>query len=662
MVTTRAKADLRLQVGSVDLRLVVATNRNGEKLFTRRPSAPRKPRPLPDLAIPHFGSGCGAFYFQPGTYAICLNGDCRYGWLMPGPREEADLTGIAAGYRVKKIIKHGDVNFALTYNGTNTRIYRVESGAWAQKLEVTSNEGFDIVSFKDVVAVGFNTSTGYRFSSDDGGTWSTSTKTSGNASKAKYFVVQTTGLTTPRVAYAVDPNELYFTEDLTNGDPSGSTDTKVGDNASDQQKITSLTEDVDGRILAGTRHVLYRLDPDENGLLSLVTAVSRWYPDPPADAGGQGDRDNFEQYAKIDDRIWYNVAGYELVEYHNGRIRNENLAPWRTSERAIPRMQLPINAVTQAHGWVLVAVGSKNTSTLKAVTHAPAGGQLTQNTFGTTSDIYAGRYQEDPPGSGQIRFVWHGILLVTTDPLRFMWLDEDDSYLYLASGDSESVNAQMLRCRFPADNPLYRLYSSAIVLNTGTVTLELGRIDFDDPDMVKILRSFRAHTLGLASTTPSLHIEYRPEAAYDTSTAYTDLGTDPTYVTNASAETGTSFPASKTFRTMWMRFEMKGNSGSNLYGVLIDAELTAEAFTEHFDVLEFTANVDSGSLDGSGVYSLMSARQVSDAISTWRDGTTLATLTDIETQESWTVQLEGYSISGLGQDMTLSVVCREAVT
>lgn len=655
MVTSLTKGDINVTVGTVNMNLRLKVGRDGKKSYVRQPSPPTRPMPDPHLKFSHFGYGCGAFRHHDGYYALALNGDLRSGWFQPGLREVVDLTGIAAGYRIKKIIKHGDVNFALTYNPAvaATKVYRVET-TWVEHLNVAAQEGFDLVSFKDVIAVSFNTGASYQFSSDDGTNWTASTKSSGNADNAKYFLAQTTGLTAPRVIYTLDPNILYFTEDLTNTDATGSTDTTIGDNASDQQKTTSITEDSAGNVLVGMRHYLVRLEPDEQGLLSTVILVSKYYPDPPLDAGGQGDRDNFEQYAKIEDRIWYNAGGYDLVEYYQGKIRNEKMAPWRMSKGPIPRMQLPINAVTQAGEWVVLAVGTTTPTTLKNIAHAPAGDNLIQNTFGSTSDIYVGQYMNI---QGNIEFVWHGIILATTDPLRYMWYDEDDFRLYLASGDAELINAQMLRARFTPDNPLYHYISSIIELRTGACTLETGRVDYEDPNSVKILRSMEAHTLGLATGTPSLQILYRPESAYDTATDMTSL---VTYTANATAETGTAFPASKTFRTCWFQFIITGNA-NNTYAIMSDAELIAETFPERVALVQFNAEGASGVIDISGVPAMMSAHQIGQAMDTWQDGNALATITDTETGEAWNMLLLAYTITGLGQDTDLAVTAQEAL-
>lgn len=661
-MTTVGKADVNITVGSVNLNLSLKRTQDGMLSWVRSPSPPSSPIPPPRLEIPHFGYGCGAYHNVPGFYAIALNADCSGGWVMPGPREVAEMTGIAAGYRVKKIVRHIDILTALTYNGTNTNIYRVESGAWVLKAQIASVEGTDIVSFKGYVAVALGPSNAYQFTnetSNGASSWvaftaSTKTGNSNGARNANKFLVQTNGLSAPRVVYVTNPNQVYFTEDLSNGDAVGSTSATIGDNQTAQNYVNSIVQDSTGAVLFGMRHQLYKTR-------DFVTfeEVGDYYPDPPADAGGQSDRLNFEDPVIVEDRIYYIVNGYDLLEYYRGNL-NAKMAPREVMAPGggyIPRTDLPINAITKAGKWLVAALGSKNTATLKSVAHTPGGDNLLQNTFSVTSELYKGRYQVV---NGHEVLVWHGILLQCTDPLRYMFYDEDDSYLYLASGDSESANAQMRRCYFFNDVSLNRITSGAVVLNTGTWELELGRIDLEAPSLVKILRSFDCHTMGLASTTPNLQVLYRPEPGYDTTTDYSNLTGSGGYTTNALAETGTAFPTSKTFRHMWLKFIGTGNATSNTYAVLMDAQLIAETFPERFAMIQFIANGISGSLDATGVPAPMSAKQIGDAMDSWQDGNALATVTDSMTGDSWSMLLMDYQIRGIAQKMELTVTAKEA--
>ena len=640
---------VRLQVGSVDLSFRIRQLKNGRYAWTRKPSPPLKPLPAPFFHFEHFGDGCGAFRQKPGVYGIAVNADCRAGYIAPGPREVADMTGIAAGYRVRKVIKHGDVNMAITYNGTDSRVYREEASAWVLKETVAGAAATDITSFKDVVAVGYGPSTAYRFSSDDGGTWTASTKT-GNAKYANRFLRQITGLANPRVRYFVNPNLSFWTEDLTNTDAVGSTGVTFEDTATDQQFFTSATVGNLGEIVVGMRHALFRLDPDD-----IVVKLTDDYPDPPADAGSQGDRDNFEAYAEIKGRLYYVVKGYEIIEYFNGRVVNEQMAPYHQGP-LIPRMHLPINAILALPGnYLMVAQGTTTPSTLKNVANYPGITALLANTFGSTSDIYLGRYEER---DGVEKWVWHGSILETTDSVRYAWLDEDDNYVYLASGDSELINAQQLRFLFVATPPLAHEISSIVNLNTGTWRVETGILDQGDSFAIKVLRNFQARTVGLAATNPTLRVDYRTESDY---TAAAGFSTLVSYNLDSTAETGTDFAASITSRTPRLQFRGTGNATSNTYAVLMDAQVKLETLAERVSYITFVAEAADGTISADGAPAPVTANQVSDAMNTWIAATDLATITDWGTNDSYTCQLEDFTIEGMGHEMELTIVAREAV-
>ena len=187
--------------------------------------------------MPGFGQGAGAATFHQGYYGICLNGDCRFNFFMPGPREVVDLTGIAAGYRVVAECRHrdfltgqtADLPTIATTNNTDTKIYQL-STTWRLAATITSRVATanGLVSFKNVLAVAFGSGNAYQFATAQTAdglsvTFTASSKTAANASKANSFVVQNNGVLIPQVAYVVSPNELYLTQDLTNTDTTGST-------------------------------------------------------------------------------------------------------------------------------------------------------------------------------------------------------------------------------------------------------------------------------------------------------------------------------------------------------------------------------------------------------------------------------------------------------
>ena len=517
-----------------------------------------------------FGKGCGADRFEPGFYGLGENVNCEYGEAQPGPREVVDVTGIAAGYRVKAMCWHAGGLFIATDNGTDTKIYRQET-TWvlAATISAATVAGpYALVSFNSVLAVALGTGDAYQFSTNTGAvgagyTFTASTKSTASSKYANCFLVQSNGLVTPRVVYATSPNELYFTTDLTNGDATGSTATYITDANSTDNYVTSLREEDTGQLLIGMRRALWSLDGD----LVRPQRLTHDFPDPPGDAGGQSDRNNFEASCEVNGRVYYIVSGSELIEYDHGRI-NEFMAPKWQGPR-IPRMGLPLNAICAVGGKVYLAMGTGNT--LLGVAHAAGGTARTvANIPGTTSDLYVGQYVEDPD-DGSRRFTWHGVILKCTSLLRFMWFDEDTDYLYLCSGASEAINLQQYRCIVTKDNGLYHLKSSVIVLNTGTWKLEVLGIDYGLPYYAKKAMHIACRTIGLASTTPSLEVEYKVTGDYDATAFKSDF---VTFIVNNRAELGENFPANTIFHTMDLRFV--GIGGTNVYAVLQEAELLAE--------------------------------------------------------------------------------------
>lgn len=513
-----------------------------------------------------FANGAGAFDHADGYYAIALNADCRWGPAIPGPREVVDLTGIATGFRVRKFERHNDVQCLLTTDGTDTKIYRRQSGAWALKTTFSGAVGTDLVSFNDgtnsTLIAFLGASTAFQYSTDDGATWTASTK-SGNAKYGNLGMVQMNGLAAPRVVYVRNPNQIYYSTNMANTG-NVTTSSSVGD-FSAQTYFTSLTEDDTGMVLCGMRNSLFAFD----GVNSIRIAGP--FPDPPADAGGQSDRNNFEAVATVNGRIYYNFSGYEIGEWFHGQW-NAYMAP-KWSGPLIPRMDLPVNAMAAVHGWLVVALGSKNTATIKAATYSPGGSALVQNSFGVTSELWAGRYQVNP-ATGSMGFVWHGILLQCTDPLRYMWYDEDESYLYLASGDAESADLQQRRCLWYSVAPQFHALSSVVTLQTGAWEVESGRIMNGDAYVVKRFVSLEAAPLGCDSATPTLEVLYRAVQEYET-TAYTSL---VTWYDSHNSRRGVRFPYHQSYRSGRIKFKGTGNAGSNAYAVLLNARVFSERY------------------------------------------------------------------------------------
>ena len=337
---------------------------------------------------PGFPLGAGALSARPGAYQIAEDWDGRFG--IPGPREVADLTGIAAGYRVVKILKSVDINIAVTTNGTDTKVYRKET-TWVVRATISTRVATDAVAFKGVLAVALGSSNPYQFATDSGAgalTFAASTKTSNNASKANYFLVQSNGLLTPRVIYCTNPNEVYYTEDLTDSDAAGVNASYIGDNASAQNAFSSIAEEPGtGRVLFGMRHALYTLH-SEPGYEGVWERLTENFPDPIADAGGQSDRLNFEAPVLVNGVLYYPVVGYDILAWYGASTPYDRfIAPRWVNDCKLPRMDLPVNCLASAGGYLLAFLGSKNTATLKDVTYFPGGSAHLAATFTVNSEM-----------------------------------------------------------------------------------------------------------------------------------------------------------------------------------------------------------------------------------------------------------------------------------
>ncbi len=507
-----------------------------------------------------FPRGAGALTLTEGAYSLGLDWDGRYS--IPGPREVADLTGIASGYRVYQMLRHGDVPYCITGNLTDTRVYRLET-TWVLRATISSRTPSGpqcAISFNNILAIGFTGGNAYQYTADITAvahTFIASTKTAVNSKQATCFLQQDNGVATPRVTYGVQ-NQIYSTFDLTNTDATGTNPTYIGDTAVLQNTITSLAEEPGtGRILIGMRRALYTVHT-EPGHEGSVEKLTEDFPDPVLDAGGQSDRQNFEEPATVGGVIYYPISGYGLlgwgVQGANGASYSVYMAPRDVNNGAIPRMVLPINALVAAgHGSFLVLfLGSKNTATLKDVTYYPGGNASIGGQFTTASEMWIG-----DPSSGSL--VWHGVVLQCTNPLRGAWFNEDDNYLYMFSGGSESADQQMTRCLFPLVNPINQMVSSAVVLNAGTWQMEPGAITMGDDYAFKAPIGIAVQTLGLASATPSLEVEYKVTDDYDTSAFNSEL---VTFVSSEVALEGVRFPDDTLYRKLYLRFVGVGTGNS----------------------------------------------------------------------------------------------------
>jgi hypothetical protein len=601
--------------------------------------------PAGKLVLRDFSRGLGHFSLdaEPRGYLIGTNVDTRWeGVVIPGPREEADMTGIASGYRVRQRIMHGGVNWVLTDNGTNTKVYRVETGAWVEKLNVNSTIGTCMVSFKDVIAVGLGNAVAYQYSSNDGTAWTASSKATNSKYMNRVTIVQP-ARDAAKVAYCVNPNLLYFTEDLTNTSES-TTSSTVGDN--DNDEFNSIISDDNAALYMGKRNYLYTIASD--GSVWAVDGPRRYFATSEAGAAGLA---NYEAPIKIEGRLYFPYEDSNILELnpHTG-AKHEHMEPAAFGPQ-VPRLQLPLNAMTEVAGWLVIAIGSASTSTIRSGAVAPGSTALLANTFATTSELYFGKYVNLGGDEGE-RWVWHGSMLTCTDLLGHMWYDDDSDFLYLASSASESVNLQQVRCFVPPINPLFKQTSSIVKLNTGTWTLETGLFQAGESNVhiTKTWRTAKVTTRGLASTTPSLAVKYRV-ADDDTSTAYSTLAT---YTTPALARTGTSFPASTSGHGVRFQFVGVGNA-SDIYAQLYRAEMEFLLYPPALDSMSVSFKAVSGQVLRTGARATTSMKEMRAALDTIKDATTPFSVTDNETGDTWQCVLTSWEERGSGRERVISM-------
>lgn len=517
---------------------------------------------------------------QSGRYTITTNATTRFGFMTAGLLEEADHSGIDAGYYTLKQIKYvsydgTEYQIRLTTNGSATRIYHRANGltAWTNFSKAiapfTTAVATDVVSFYSaeaasaILIVGFGTSGVWQFTRAlAAGSWTNNEQ--GAASRAEYMTkahVQETGLSQARLVWAVSPSpsvadmkgvELYTVTDVTistdipTGPVAETGPTTIAPFGGDY--VTSITENDLGDLFVGTRNRLYGFDD-----AGLPVVVAGPFADPPTDAGGTSDRRNFETYAQLpDSSLLYVVEGYDLVRVRSAAdpqtVREQRYAPRSSVDTpgGLPRVNLPISAVVRAGEWVVCAL-TANTASI-TLANQPGGTALLQNAITNgVSEIYVGKLVDD-------RLVWWGSELATFDRLRYLYYDAYDSYLWLYGGDDNAAR----RCKFFLDDPYTRLVGGSIKLSAGTPSVEFAPLDIDGEYQPKGAGLITIDAQSLTSTS-TCTVAIRPQPDYDTSTAFTTLAV---YSSAAIAERGTHVGRSTTFDRLRVRVTLGTGSGT----------------------------------------------------------------------------------------------------
>lgn len=662
-------ADLRLVSGSTDIYLTLRRDPStGLATFTRTQAEPLNPiinttgeldyrsvAPAQGVTwdLSDFSKGLGGFIATPGYYYSALHCDTRYpGVVMPGPLNVADLTGIAANEKVIKRITVGADNWIIT----TTTAYRSVGGT-ANWTEVgangtgwTAGNPTDIVAFSDsgttTVGVAMGASTAFQYTTDSGTNWTASTR-AGSSDNANYFCVASRAGTAPKIWYAVNPNLLFSSANLLNG-TAVTTESTVGDTTNDE--FTSLIEDDTGVLLIGKRRSLYSID--SNGGVRVLAGPYRYYATSiagaPTGTPTRPANQNFENPQVIEGRVYYPIEDYRILEYDHG-VLTEDIEP--SAWGAAPDLYLPINAMVAVGRELWVALGSQ-TSGLLLTTMVPGRAVLKGNLYtAQRSEVYAGRRQ--PDGSWQ----WHGSIVSTdfgsSGILRYMWYDDATNYLYLSAAVQQLINVSQRRCFVPLRHPLAAPVGGVVKLYTDAWELETGIYYQQQPNITKTLR----HVSGKVriASGSSLLVAYRV-AVEEATTAYATVAT---WTSQATAETGTAFPAGTTFKGARLLFQ-SGSGADDDYVLLYNAQVVHQYYPTRYHNVTFTVTGGDGQTNLAGAVNRVSGTKgVRAALDVWLDATEPATVTDVETGETFSMNLDRYEVRGIGKTQQFTIYARE---
>ena len=444
----------------------------------------------------------------------------------------------------------------------------------------------------------------------------------------------------------VNPNLLYSSADLLNA-TTVTTGSIIGDYLNDE--FNCLVEDDTGVLLAGKRHFLYTID-SLGGVRKINQAPYKHYttsdagsyvgyPTRPANA-------NFENPVDIEGRLYFPVEDYRILEYDHGQL-TEDIQP--SAWAAAPALQQPLLGMTRVNGELWVVIGQASTVP-RSATLLPGNTALLANDIASAkAEFFAGRRQ--PNGSWQ----WHGSIYqsATANKPRYIWWDRNAGFLYAANANQSAADGSQYRMLVSGVfNPLSYLFSSNVVLSTAVWTIETGLYTQQQPNITKTLRYGSGR---MRVGTPTLVVKYRT-ATDDLSTGYSTLDT---YTTTALAATGTAFPASQTFTGLRLQFVSAGTAANNDYAVLYNFQVVHGFYPTRYADITFTVDIDQGSMAPSGGMEQQNIGSIKAFIDSWETETEPATLTDILTNESFSVNLDSTKLVGVGAQRKLLVTCHE---
>lgn len=419
--------DVAISNGNTTIGLMLVKDKDGRKAW-RRELAPglapvvrsdgdvdyRSLRPDQEIGadFTDLSGGFGAYDHEPGRYQYADGLDCSYpGTIVGGPYVAS--TALAPPGALDGAMGASCVHDNGTlFMGAGRRVYSWNGSNWIDKDNAGATV-HDIVSYRGTLVAALGHLTAYRYSTDDGATWTTSILAQ---PYAKYFAVLplVTGTGVP-LLYTVRLNnagtalELYSCSDPTNAGAWTLVAT-LGDGADD---ATSLRRAGVGKgLLIGTESALLLRD-----LAGNVSPVAGSY----RKSTGAG-LANFRSPVELDGRVYYVVGDFGLLEYdlETGRYRT-GLAPLDYGP-SVSIVQAGIVGLASDGEWLYAGLG------------------------GATGFVFKARYIGG-------RWVWHGAILRAAVSISFMTVALDGGNRYLRMGRGAS-NFTPVRALLPRGNPL----------------------------------------------------------------------------------------------------------------------------------------------------------------------------------------------------------------
>ena len=108
-----------------------------------------------------------------------------------------------------------------------------------------------------------------------------------------------------------------------------------------------------------------------------------------------------------------------------------------------------------------------------------------------------------------------------------------------------------------------------------------------------------------------------------------------------------------------MKFTGLGGQAGD-YPLLYNAQEIHGFFPTRYDYLTFTVVGGYGQISTSGTVSRKAGNAgLKEAFEAWRDAKDVATITDLVTNDTYTVKLKAFEVTGLGETQEWRLMCTE---